>query len=88
MVLVFPGKVEQPWRELSEIKDESVWPPKQFRDGQTWTNPPLNPDPVPLFCISRVCHRFIDHYRPYQERGEGGRNGRGEAPERETGTCC
>lgn len=23
MVLVFPGKVEQPWRELSEINDQS-----------------------------------------------------------------
>lgn len=85
MVLVFPGKVEQPWRELSEIKDE---PPKQVKDGQTWTNPPSSPDPVPLFRVSLVRHRFIDHHRPYQERGKGGRNGRGEAPERETGTCC
>lgn len=34
MVLVFPGKVEQPWRELSEINDQSEDTWKQVKDAQ------------------------------------------------------
>lgn len=67
MVLVSLEKLSSPGESWVKWKTRQFKPQQQVKDVQPWTNP----DPVPLFPVSRVHHQFFDHHRTLSGAREG-----------------